>query len=459
LTDARDGQVYKTVKIGNQWWMAENLNYGANFRNCCDGEECFKHGNPYMYQVRNSDAGIGAVSACPAGWRLPKRSDIDTLFAAVGGDSIAGLVLGSRNVFRSGKKAGLDAYGFSAIYMLQRLSDLEMADTPWWMENGYTRRFWVDRGYFDYTGCYFDLNDSSATMNCFIDIIFGYASVRCIRDASVDDGMDEGYSALADSPSGIPCEGTLVMKDTRCRNKDEDNCEYDSLTDARDGQIYKTVKVGSQWWMAENLRFNSAGSMCYRERSEECERGGRFYLWSAAMDSAGLYSDDGKGCGYGAECSPTKTVRGVCPDGWHIPSRSEWVVLDSFTRDMAVWKYMDTLHWDRFGEPPENLKWDTWETDLLLAQGTMLASEDDGENSFGLDMRLEGFGIGNGKSLAWNSQNIGFWTYPDEKSEEFSEDPLFNVKIPIVYLGDSKPMLVFAKMDLRSAIPVRCVKD
>ena len=272
LTDARDGQVYKTVKIGNQWWMAENLNYGANFRNCCDGEECFKHGNPYMYHVwRNSNVDIGADSACPAGWRLPKRSDMDTLFAAVGGDSVAGLVLGSRNAFRSGKKAGTDAYGFSAIYMLQRLSDMDRDDTPWWMENSYTRRFWVDRGSLEYSGCYFDLNDSSATMSCFIDVATPYASVRCIRDASVDDGMEEGYSTLKVSSSEIPCEGTFVMGDSRCRNKDEDNCEYDSLTDARDGQVYKTVKVGSQWWMAENLRLNSEGSMCFNNQSEECE--------------------------------------------------------------------------------------------------------------------------------------------------------------------------------------------
>ena len=462
LTDARDGQVYKTVKIGNQWWMAENLNYGANFRNCCDGEECFKHGNPYMYHVRgNSNVEIGADSACPAGWHLPKRSDMDTLFAAVGGDSVAGLVLGSRNAFRSGKKAGTDAYGFSAIYMLQRLSVMERDDTPWWMENSYTRRFWVDRGSLEDSGCYFDLNDYSATMGCFIDVVTPYASVRCIRNASVDDGMEEGYSTLKASSSEIPCEGTFVMGDSRCRNKDEDNCEYDSLTDARDGQVYKTVKVGSQWWMAENLRLNSDGSMCFNNQSEECESRGRFYLWSAAMDSVGRYSDDGKGCGYGAECSPTKQVRGVCPDGWHIPSRSEWAVLDSFTHDLRAWKYMDTLHWDwhRGEKTPENLKWDEWDTDFLLAQGTMLMSEDEGENGFGLDMRAVGYGKWNGKRMDWHGDYIIFWTYSDEKSK----DPRFSEKIPqIVDVGideERKPALFFQKMSLSSAVPVRCVKD
>jgi uncharacterized protein (TIGR02145 family) len=42
------------------------------------------------------------------------------------------------------------------------------------------------------------------------------------------------------------------------------------------------------------------------------------------MDSAGRWSENGKGCGYGVTCSPTYPVRGACPEGWHLPSRTEW---------------------------------------------------------------------------------------------------------------------------------------
>jgi hypothetical protein len=40
-----------------------------------------------------------------------------------------------------------------------------------------------------------------------------------------------------------------------CKTETEDNCEYGTLTDDRDGQTYKTVKIGDQWWMAENLNY------------------------------------------------------------------------------------------------------------------------------------------------------------------------------------------------------------
>lgn len=107
------------------------------------------------------------------------------------------------------------------------------------------------------------------------------------------------------------------------------------LRDSRDGHVYQTVKIGDQVWMAENLNFNSnflpkgasdsvMNSFCYNDESASCKKTGRLYLWSAAMDSAAIYSNDGAGCGFYAECSAKDTIRGVCPEGWHFPSIAEW---------------------------------------------------------------------------------------------------------------------------------------
>ncbi len=108
---------------------------------------------------------------------------------------------------------------------------------------------------------------------------------------------------------------------------------YGTLTDSRDGKTYKTVTIGTQTWMAENLNYDynegSAKSYCYNNSADSCAKYGRLYMWSAAMDSAAVFSTAGKGCGYGVECKVTELaeVRGVCPEGWHLPSKDEWNTL------------------------------------------------------------------------------------------------------------------------------------
>lgn len=117
-----------------------------------------------------------------------------------------------------------------------------------------------------------------------------------------------------------------------------------TLTDTRDGKTYKTVTIGTQTWMAENLNYAYTGvpykytyidssytsdstSWCYDDSLANCTKYGRLYTWTAAMDSVGTWSTNGKGCGYGKVCSPTYPVRGICPEGWHLPDTTEWHTL------------------------------------------------------------------------------------------------------------------------------------
>jgi uncharacterized protein (TIGR02145 family) len=103
-----------------------------------------------------------------------------------------------------------------------------------------------------------------------------------------------------------------------------DNCEYGEILDERDGKKYKTVKIGDQWWMAENLNYEVEGqSYCYNNEPDNCAKYGRLYTWAAAV---GKSEEE---CGYGKRCGLSGTVHGICPEGLHLPSDSEWNTLYS----------------------------------------------------------------------------------------------------------------------------------
>ena len=104
---------------------------------------------------------------------------------------------------------------------------------------------------------------------------------------------------------------------------------YGILTDKRDKKTYKTVVIGTQTWMAENLNYETANSRCYNNKLDSCAKYGRLYTWTDAMDSAGTFSTNGKNCGYERSCSPTYPVRGICPEGWHLPTEAEFEQLFS----------------------------------------------------------------------------------------------------------------------------------
>jgi uncharacterized protein (TIGR02145 family) len=107
FTDPRDGKTYKTVKIGVQTWMAENLKY-APYGECYDNDMdyCKKYGRLYYW--------VAAMEVCPSGWHLPGDDEWAILVDFVGGDKVAGKKLKAKSGWNSGGN-GDDAFGFSAL--------------------------------------------------------------------------------------------------------------------------------------------------------------------------------------------------------------------------------------------------------------------------------------------------------------------------------------------------------
>jgi len=88
--------------------------------------------------------------------------------------------------------------------------------------------------------------------------------------------------------------------------------EYGEYLDTRDNQVYRTVVIGTQTWMAQNLNYAGENSECYSGDTVNCRTYGRLYYWSAISDS---------------ESENQGILQGPCFDGWHVPTDEEFLTL------------------------------------------------------------------------------------------------------------------------------------
>jgi len=120
----------------------------------------------------------------------------------------------------------------------------------------------------------------------------------------------------------LVCVFTLTILSCEKSSVSPKSGDTNTIIDSRDGQEYKTVVIGSQTWMAENLNFDAGeGSYCYSDIVENCDTYGRLYEWEVLID----------GELRGSPLFPSG-IQGLCPDGWHVPSSAEWDTLTEFIR-------------------------------------------------------------------------------------------------------------------------------
>lgn len=166
----------------------------------------------------------------------------------------------------------------------------------------------------------------------------------CEPNMFTEEGYWSAHSNLTDCDEYVPSYSSSSFETGiyPSSSSQDITTEYGILVDSRDGNIYQTVTIGNQTWMAENLRYRyiqetaeeDSSCFCYSNddgTTYDCDKYGRYYLWSAAMDSAGIFTNDGLGCGSGVICNPNYPVQGICPDGWHLPSEEEMTTLYLYT--------------------------------------------------------------------------------------------------------------------------------
>ena len=196
MVDPRDKQLYRVVIIGDQTWMAENLNYKTENSWCGGGSvenegDCFKYGRLYTWAAAvgksEDECGYGKTcglsgkvrGVCPEGWLLPDTTEWSKLFTAVGGKSTAGKKLKSQTGWKdyngtSGN--GTDAYGFSAFPAGNRY------DNGYFYDEGIYATFWSateDNSSYAYNMYLYYSSEDAYLVSDNKNIAF---SVRCLKD-------------------------------------------------------------------------------------------------------------------------------------------------------------------------------------------------------------------------------------------------------------------------------------
>jgi len=438
VTDIDDNE-YKVVKIGNQFWMAENLRVthypdGTPIPKITDDSEwsqlgdnntddafCWynndsstyaqTYGALYTwaaavnktYSSQGNPSGIQGV--CPDGWHLPSNSELHGLYLLR--ESIKDSVGWSNN------GNGTNEYGFSALPAGVRGHSggafYKAGDATYWMsstENEYNSSF-INYNYMHYSG---DPEPTGPIKKS------NGISVRCIKGEAIS--YPPSKPSLSLPENGVDSLPRFLTLKWSCSDPENDKISYDvyfddidastivssnqsdtiytletleynttyywkiiardghgnetigdtwsftitpdnrimgTMTDI-DGNVYVTAQIGNQTWMAENLRvthyadgspipivnnstqwsdliadgLESKACCWWQDDSTNYHSNGIYYTWAAAMNGAN-----------GSIGNPSG-IQGVCPDGWHLPSDSEWyellnyVELDSYEGKTAT---------------------------------------------------------------------------------------------------------------------------
>jgi len=212
--------------------------------------------------------------------------------------------------------------------------------------------------------------------------------------------------------------------------------EYEYMTDARDSQSYKIITIGKQTWMAENLNYDyksgNLKGLCYDDNSDNCAVTGRLYTWAAAIDSVALANDkdDPMTCGWtGVICELPEQYRGICPEGWHLPTADEYGELIEFVgRSSQNASELKTISgWGR-GDLQGK---DTYGFAVLPAGWYQLDKE----------VGFEEFRYGGEGSFLWTAtQNKGYE----------NRAVALEVRLPGLYLPN---------LELQYSLSIRCVKN
>lgn len=346
IVDSRDGEEYAYTIIGDQVWLAENLRYNSS-------NDYFEGGTYSWTEAVNRDSsGSNVPGICPNDFHLPSTDEYETLFDYVEANSSnnAGDALTSKDEY------GTDEFGFRVN-----------SQNDFWTSSLAPTNDWSSGNYRITTAIRPRLFNSSHSSP---------KSIRCVKaHTTVSSSVDNSSSSSSD-----------VMSSSEV---------IESFTDLRDGEEYTYVSIGSQVWMAQNLRYDNGSASC----GASCAVNGRYYDLHEVLDGAGTTS------------SNPSNIQGICPSGWHLPSLGEFNELIDYTINNA-----------------QNSDWNR-------AASSLISDSEGGSNEFGFN------------SLLTTDSTSNYWSVTGDK---------FNTTNYMTLDGSSEPVMRMG--GYISEMAVRCVQ-
>lgn len=288
------------INMGGQLWTKKNLNLDNEGGSCYGGnlENCEKFGKLYTWteamkiapDYENKELGkikLPHQGICPEGTHLPSYAEWDLLKQYLEANP-------ENKKYFANPLGGYYRYnmGFQnldkeAIYWSS--TEYDFSGDPEENKLSYGFRYawlWVYRSNLS-------IGNNNSHKGC-------AAYIRCIKDGS--------EIAIESSSSKKSSSSTTVSSSSQKTAKTTD-----------DG----FVNLGGQQWAIKNLDIETEGSSCYDDDPANCDKFGRLYTWSTAMQIDSRYADNELG-------EIDLPHQGICPQGSHLPSYAEWEELNQY---------------------------------------------------------------------------------------------------------------------------------
>ena len=237
----------------------------------------------------------------------------------------------------------------------------------------------------------------------------------------------------------------------------------EDLTDTRDGNVYKTVQLADQLWMAENLRYlpeqnfdiSSTAPQYYVMFDSDIKTDlgkaylkayGAYYNLPAALQGETALGED-----------ETRNIKGVCPDGWHIPSQKEWQTLSKYVLDSGMAAIMSDGQVDETAIAKALASTTMW----MLPEYTEIEPQ---PTWVGVEMEKNNATLFNGLPIGFracagdedwmhSAYSAGWWS----STAGVQMGPEFGITVRM--WSDLHTFVTNAEFNPGVGLPVRCIKD